>query len=254
MQDAVPPPAVISQAAFADNFSNGVDPQRWSFVTRDTQWKKQLQCYIPGQARGGRSGLIITVRRSSPGDPAYCKRQPFVSARITTKQAFSFGRLTVRARLPSGAGLWPAIWMRTPDPKPLDGEIDLVEGYGSRPDLYQSTVHGWKGGVHTGYDCGILSAGASSPYFAFRHHCASASMPTGTFDSGFHTFSVEWRRDGIKWFLDGKPYFETTKFVPQQPMAIIIELQLGGVFDGNPTDQTRFPAQMIVSSVRFDPF
>lgn len=56
---------------------------------------------------------------------------PVMSARLTTKQSHSirFGRVEIRAKLPRGDWLWPALWMLPKDDVygqwPMSGEIDV---------------------------------------------------------------------------------------------------------------------------------
>lgn len=85
---------------------------------------------------------------------------PIKSARIRTAESFSFtyGKVEVRAKLPKGDWLWPAIWMLPRDDQygnwPQSGEIDIMESRGNDPsyppggyDNYGSTLH-W-GPVYT---------------------------------------------------------------------------------------------------------
>jgi len=186
-------PTPTMGAAFYDDFREGLRPDNWGYVTRATTVRKQLQCYTPDNAYTGPDGLRIVLDRAPENPPPYCKGQAFTSSRLQSKQTFTFGTLSVTARLPAGAGLWPAIWMRTPEGVPLNAEIDLVEGFGSRPDLYQSTVHGWSNNTHLGSACSIVLTGIPDAAFASRHSCAAAPVNSAPFDQAFHTFSVEWR-------------------------------------------------------------
>ena len=262
MQAPFPPPSpppsmVVSRAPFSDDFRYGVDPQAWRFVRRSTKNRKQLQCYTSTGAVAGPEGLDLVLSRAGRGEPAYCDGQPLTAPRLQSNRAFLYGTLTVRARLPSGAGLWPAIWMRTPEGAPLNAEIDVVEGFGSRPDLYVSTIHGWSADKHIGQACAdVSSTGTPDFVFALRHRCApaAAATPGPRFDKGFHTFTMDWRPGTVTWSLDGRPYFTTHRYVPTTPMAIVLEVQAGGGFDVAPDDSTRLPAAMTVRSLSYRPW
>ncbi|CDH58389.1 beta--glucan-binding [Lichtheimia corymbifera JMRC:FSU:9682] len=126
---------------------------------------------------------------------------PIQSARLRTinSAAIRYGKVEVRARLPEGDWLWPAIWMM---PKysnyglwPASGEIDIMESRGNRNyplggiNNVASTLH-W--GVH---------------YTMNRYNMtrAEAILEDGTtFADDFHTYGLEWNEDGLRTYIDGK--------------------------------------------------
>lgn len=261
MQASHPPPApppsiAVSAAPFFDDFRAGVDPKSWRFVQRSTTGRKQLQCYTPAGAVSGRAGLDLVVQRAGPDEPAYCHGQPLTAPRLQSRRSFLYGTLSVRAKLPSGAGLWPAIWMRTPEGARLNAEIDVVEGFGSRPDLVSSTIHGWAADKPLGQGCAVVSStGRPDLAFSLRHRCAPAAADPGPrFDEAFHTFTMDWRPGRVTWSLDGRPYHVERRYVPTTPMAIVLEVQVGGGFDVDPDATTRLPAAMTVRSVSYRPW
>lgn len=250
-----PPSLAISPKPFFDDFGRGVNPAAWRYIQRSTAGRKQLQCYTAKGAVPGPDGLRLTAAPAGPDEPAYCGGQPLVAPRLQSQRSFLYGTLSVRAKLPSGAGLWPAIWMRSPEGVPFDGEIDVVEGFGSRPDLVSSTIHSWSHDKHLGQACAVLSATGRPDYaFSFRHRCAPAATVAGAdFDAGFHTFTMEWRPDHVTWSLDGRPYHTERRFVPTTPMAVVLEVQVGGGFDVDPDASTPKVSVMTVRSVSFRP-
>ena len=86
--------------------------------------------------------LVIEARRGGP------RSRRFTSARLTTRDSFEFryGRVEARIRIPSGRGLWSALWLLGADyPEvgwPQSGEIDIMENIGSEPRRIHGTVHG----------------------------------------------------------------------------------------------------------------
>ena len=148
--------------------------------------------------------------------------------------------------LSAGTGLWPALWLRTPEKLPFDGEIDVVEAGGSHPDSLMSTVHHWQNAHHLGSQCATIhynNPGRCEP--------VDVALPAGhDFSTDYHTFSIEWRADHITWFLDGKPYFTARDYVPQMPMRLVLELHVGGSFDGPVTADTPSTVSMDVARVR----
>lgn len=183
------------------------------------------------QVTGG--NLVITAQKESYGGMNY------TSARIKTQglQNFKYGKVEARIKLPSGQGLWPAFWMLgsniTSVGWPASGEIDIMERVNNNPYV-NGTVH-WDANGYASY--GNIS---------------------GNLDfSQFHTYSIEWDANYIRWFVDGNKYNEiyiqngtgnTEEF--QKPFFILLNMAVGGNWPGSPNGSTPFPSQMLVDYVR----
>jgi beta-glucanase (GH16 family) len=153
------------------------------------------------------------------------------------------GRVEARIKLSSGQGLWPAFWMLgqgSPAIKwPDCGEIDIMENKGSQPSTTSSALHG------PGY------FGATP--FASSHHLVS-----GNLSGDYHTFAVEWDSLSVRWYVDDVMHYAVTreailKYGPSvlnQPFFVILNLAVGGHFDGDPQSDAIFPATMLVDYVR----
>ena len=170
----------------------------------------------------------------------------FTSARINTKEKFSFtyGWVEGRMKLPRGKGLWPAFWMVGEKKKyghwPHCGEIDIMENLGHQLSTIHGTIHG------PGYftDTGITSA---------------YTLPDGKmFKDDYHTFSAEWSIEKIEFLTDNQPYRTLTpsdlpaetKWVFDHPFSIILNLAVGGIWPGYPDSTTLFPQAFMVDYVR----
>ena len=212
----------------------------------------------------------------------------FMSGRISSYGQFKFGCIEFTAKLPQGRGYWPALWMRTPYGQPTSGEIDVVEGFGSHPKVFQSTLHHWRNGaepnsthrriingVDRTFTCARVVASASKPNAETqlaikkarwagtdRWHLnswlfANAETPCQVvsvdqnldFSRDFHRFMVVWTPTRLIWALDGKPYYETTDDIPQSPMIIIMNLSVGKM-DGQADATTPLLGELQVRSVR----
>jgi len=172
----------------------------------------------------------------------------YTSAKISTqgKASWKYGRFEIRAKFPAGKGLWPAIWMlpekETYGGWAASGEIDIAEGWGSTPYKVAGTIH--YGGVWPG------NTYAGSHYF-FPEKAADAS--------DFHVYAIEWEPGEIRWYVDGALYQTKNRWYSEaaeypapfdQPFYLILNLAVGGHFDGNPLPSTPFPADMGVDYVR----
>jgi beta-glucanase (GH16 family) len=170
--------------------------------------------------------------------------KPYTSSKILTagKQAFKFGRIDIRAKLPKGKGIWPAFWLLPQDNVyggwPRSGEIDLMEMVGHEPNKVYGTLH---------FGPGPGSTQISRGY----------TLPSGNFNDAFHVFSLEWRQDQLKWYVDGNLFSTVNKadlgannYPFNEKFYLIFNLAVGGNWPGNPDASTQFPQRMIVDYIR----
>ncbi|NNF37468.1 MAG: glycoside hydrolase family 16 protein [Gemmatimonadetes bacterium] len=227
---------------------NALDATRWSVQTGDgcavnlCGWgNNELQWYQAGNATVGNGMLTITARRENAGGRGYS------SARLRTlrKGDWRFARVDARARLPTGQGYWPAIWMLPTDEVygtwAASGEIDIMELVGHEPNRVHGTLH----------------YGGTSP--ANQSTGDAYQLPSGTFADAFHVFSVEWDEGEIRWYVDGRLYqtqtswFSTAAPFPapfNQRFHLIVNVAVGGNWPGNPDGSTVFPQSMDIDWIR----
>ena len=210
----------------------------------------ELQYYTDAPENLFLADGVLTLRaRQEPVTGVSGNRQEtfsYTSAKISTrgKAAWRYGRFEIRAKFPTGKGLWPAIWMlperETYGGWAASGEIDIAEGRGSTPDRISGTIHYgglWPDNVYAG----------SEYYFP------------GTAADAFHVYALEWDPGHIRWYVDEVLYQTQTRWYSEasgypapfdQPFYLILNLAVGGHFDGNPLPSTPFPADMNVDYVR----
>lgn len=120
------------------------------------------------------------------------KTQPYSSARIRSRKRgdWQYGRFEIRAKMPSGQGIWPAVWMLPTESKyggwASGGEIDIIESRGS---AVQETT-------------GALHFGGGWPRNTYLAH--AYPFPEKDAAEDFHVYALEWTSESIKWFVDGK--------------------------------------------------
>lgn len=170
----------------------------------------------------------------------------YTSARLITKdkKTFFHGRVDVRAILPEGQGIWPAIWMLGNDIStvgwPACGEIDIMELVGHEP----STVHGT---AHWGPQGQTFSHYKGEGY----------PLQDGTkFSENYHVFSIIWESGKIEWYVDDNKFFTLTTtdvngvYPFDDEFFFIMNIAVGGNWPGYPDETTVFPQKMIVDYIR----
>jgi hypothetical protein len=185
--------------------------------------------------------LRIEARASSVADTGKSKRRwssGLLASADPRGRGFgqAYGYFEVRAKLPKGAGVWPAFWLATQrdfkDPKAaLDGriEIDVLEHYGHNAAAYHAALHVW----------------SPKPHRAVTEKIA---VPKGVLSAGFHTYGVKVEPRAITFYFDRRPVWNTpTPAEHKYPLIVLVNLALGG---GWPIDTTPNPSFMYVDYVR----
>lgn len=200
--------------------------------------------------------LHISVYRE-PHTTSDGKTQPYSSARIRSRKRgdWQYGRFEVRAKMPSGQGIWPAVWMLPTDSKyggwAACGEIDIIESRGS-------AVHETTGALHFG---------GAWPRNTYLSH--SYKFPGRNAAEDFHTYVLEWTEDEIKWFVDGELcqtrtkdewFSENAKDNPRapydQPFHLIVNVAVDGGFFDNTNQKAdllapdAFPQTLLIDYIR----
>lgn len=250
---AVPARAEDWRLVWSDEFDGqGLDRSKWDFdVDCWGGGNGERQCYTASSRNAAvvDGKLVISAllqhatgpalpkdQRRKASDPNAEVTREFTSARLTTrgKAAWRFGRIEVRASLPQGQGLWPAVWMLPEHdaygPWPSSGEIDILEA------------------VNLGVPCASCAGGREDRILGTLHfgNPWPKNVQSGTeihfpdVLEGFHTYAILWDADRIVWQVDGRTYAErkssqwwssgsTVTGAPfDQPFHLILNLAVGG--------------------------
>ncbi|MCL4115714.1 UNVERIFIED_CONTAM: hypothetical protein GTU68_003852 [Idotea baltica] len=190
-------------------------------------------------ARVEEGNLIIETHKETITNKEY------TSARLTTKDLalWKYGRIEVRAKLPKGIGMWPAIWMlgenKTTVGWPESGEIDIMEHVGFNKDSIFGTIH----------------------TKAFNHNKNTEKSKSIYIDKpyeNFNTFTLEWTPEKMDFLLNGVVYNQiknenktTAEWPFDQKFYLILNVAVGGMLGGKKgVDDSVFPQQMLVDYVR----
>lgn len=231
------------QLVWQDEFAGtAIDGNSWTFEEGGHGWgNAELQYYTKRAENAylANGKLVIEARRENYSGSTY------TSARLTTqgKREFMFGRIDIRAKLPKGQGIWPALWMLGDDFKtvgwPACGEIDIMEVLGHEPNKTYGTIH-WG------------NQGASSS----QKTTGSLTLKQDDFSQKYYVFSLVWRQNRLEWYVDDVLFFTTTNqnvagsYPFNKPFFFIFNVAVGGNWPGAPNASTTFPQQMQVDYVR----
>jgi len=229
--------------AWSDEFDGpNIDMTNWTFEVGGGGWgNNELQYYTNGDNAYIEEGnLIIEAKREFIGGREYS------SSRMITKEKreFQYGRVDIRAAVPTGKGCWPALWMLGQNFSgengvgwPYCGEIDIMELVGHEPNKVLGTVH-WDDSTN-----GWVKYGGET------------TLSSGTFSDEFHVFTITWDSQKIRWYMNDVQYHviningsELTEF--HQNFYFIFNVAVGGNLPGSPDATTNFPQKMIVDYVR----
>ncbi|HMQ64265.1 MAG TPA: family 16 glycosylhydrolase [Flavilitoribacter sp.] len=225
-----------------------IDPDNWTFdlgngCPNNCNWGNNELQYYTDRTRNvflNHGKLVIEAVREDYEGKAY------TSTRMKTmgRQSFQYGRLDIRAKLPEGQGIWPAIWMLGDQIEdkgwPAGGEIDIMEMVGHEP----GTVHGT---IHYGPDPG-------------RHNYKGAPYSldgAGKFSDEFHVFTLKWEENSLEWFVDDRLFYSASPVTTQsdypfnEPFFLLLNLAVGGNWPGNPDATTVFPQRFVLDYVRY---
>ena len=245
-QVAIPEPYEGYEMVWNDEFEGSSLSEDWVYDLGDgcpdlCGWgNEELQFYRKQNAELKDGHLVITAKKQT------IRGKRYTSARIKTqgRQAFTFGRIDIRAKMPEGQGIWPALWMLgesiTEVGWPACGEIDIMEMIGGKEDGRDNTVHGH---VHWEEDG------------KHRFKGGKKTLSEGILGDEFRVYSIIWKEDKVAWLLDDEVYHELdisrdSMEELRRPHFLIMNLAVGGKWPGNPDEETIFPQEMYIDYVR----
>jgi beta-glucanase (GH16 family) len=224
------------------NYKGLPDSTKWSLQTGGHGWgNHELEFYTAGRLENARveDGKLVIEARKEPW-----QGMQYTSARLTTKgkSDWKYGRIEVRARLPKGAGTWPAIWMLgavNPLKWPDDGEIDIMEHVGFDQGVIHGTIHCKK-------------------YNHVLHTQKGDTALVRDCSENFHVYGLEWNKDSIRISIDDRVYFsfknEHSDYAAwpfDNRMYLLLNLAVGGDWGGQKgVAENIWPQRMEIDYVR----
>jgi beta-glucanase (GH16 family) len=233
------------QLTWSDEFDyQGLpDKTKWSYEEGFVR-NGESQYYTQARSENARveGGLLILECRKEHFTPPNHAPVEYTAASLITrrKASWRYGRIEVRAKLPQGRGVWPAIWtLGTNESRvgwPACGEIDIMEFVGKETNNIHGTLHFAVDGQHQS-DGGTMET--AKPY------------------EDFHIYAVEWYPDRIDFFFDSNKYHTVPLDKAGQgadnpfrkPHYLLLNFALGGSW-GGPIDDAALPQRFLIDYVR----
>ena len=225
---------------FIDNFDgNTLNTANWNYDLGNgcpelCGWGNSERQYYTRDNVTVENGHLIV--RASMKDSIYS------SGKIHSKNKieFQYGSIEVKAKLPKGEGLWPAIWMLGHDIDskkwPDCGEIDIMEYVGKEPHTIYTSLHTPDSHGNT---------------------INSKKTINRSIEKGFHVYKTTWTKKSLEFFIDNEKVYtfspkekNTNTWPFDKPFYIIINMAVGGNFGGPEVDDTIFPQEFVIDYVK----
>lgn len=233
------------QLMWADEFEGtNLDEKNWNYELGDgcpgnCGWGNNELEYYKKENTSVKNGYLLIEAKSEASNG-----KQYTSSRLTTQNKVNvkYGRIDIRAALPKGKGIWPALWMLGKNINevgwPKCGEIDIMEMVGgtTTDNQVNGTVHWDHNNSHAEYG-------------------GNTKLASGIFNDEFHVFSLTWDEKFIRWYLDDKQY-HVIDITPsglselKEEFFLVFNVAVGGNWPGNPDGSTIFPQKMVVDYVR----
>lgn len=197
----------FNKLVWSDEFDGDgvINSTNWFHQTQlpagGTWFNDEIQHYTNRQVNSFMSNGALNIVAKKESYTSQGKTKQYTSARLNSKFAFQYGRVEIRAKMPTGAGTFPAIWMLGKNVIeqgsfwtstngtvywPACGEIDIIEHWGTNQNFVQSAMH------TPSSNGGTINKGGQT---------------IETVSSQFHTYAVEWTAEKMVFSVDNVVHY-----------------------------------------------
>ena len=199
---------IYDSLVWSDEFNGntGLDTSLWWHQTQlpngYSWYNGEIQHYTNEDTNSTVANGILSIRAVKESYTQQGVTKAYTSARLNSKYAFKYGRLEVKAKLPTGTGTWPAIWLLGKNitepggywqtkgfgttPWPSCGEIDVMEHWGTNQNYVSSAIH-------------------TPSSYGSTQNVGSSYLSTAS--SAFHLYSMDWYEDSIVFQVDNNTHY-----------------------------------------------
>jgi beta-glucanase (GH16 family) len=227
-----------------------IDPAKWKFELGMIR-NREAQLYTDRaeNVRIEDGCLVIEARKERvpiPNKPGTFAEYTAGSVETFSKAAWTHGRLEVRAKIPRGWGMWPAVWLMGTDiPEvgwPTCGEIDVMENVGYEPEKIHASIH-------------VKGEGPDG-----KEVSETTTAVVEQLTKEFHVYAMEWDAKQVRIFVDDRKYFSYDRFDAKgnekpwpfdKPLYLKLNFAVGGTWGGKfGIDDSAFPQKFVIDYVR----
>ncbi len=207
--ESVPSPEFKS-LVWSDEFegSGAINAEKWFHQTQlppgGSWWGGLVQHYTDRASNSYiKNGYLnLVAKKEIFEDQGEIKN--YTAARLNSKFSFTYGRIEIRAKLPTGTGTWPAIWLLNKNIDedgaywdnqgfgttkwPICGEIDILEHWGKNQDYVSSAVHN-----ASSYGSEVKNLGGQK---------------IDDVSNKFHIYTLDWTKEKMVFSVDGVEHFQ----------------------------------------------
>lgn len=227
------------------NYSGLPDSTKWDYDTEGNSagWgNNEAQHYTVAKKNNAwvENGILKIIAQKEQ-----VEGKEFSSARLISKADWQYGKVEVKAKLPTARGTWSAIWM-------MPGGWSFNDG--NWPDIGEIDIM-----EHVGHDLGVIHASAHSKDYQWQKKTQKTdTIHISTVHEQFHSYIVEWSPEVLKFYVDDQLYliYENeglgeSKWPYDKPFYLILNVAVGGAW-GNlqGIDEASFPQTMEVDEVK----
>ena len=194
--------------------------------------------------------LNIVAKKETFTDQGITKE--YTSARLNSKFAFKYGRVDVRAKLPIGAGTWPAIWMLGKNINEPGGYFSATYGTTNWPACGETDI--MEHGIFPSQSINYVQSTLHTPS-SFGSSVNNGGVVASDLANNYHVYSINWSPFQMSFLLDGVVYYtynpsikdaNTWPFDKEQ--YLLLNVALGGVAGTVPSNYTQ--SSMLIDYVR----
>ncbi len=234
-------PRLVWSDEFNGAAGTAPDARRWTFETGGAWGNNELQCYTTDRSNSrhdGRGNLLVQALYAADTECEDGVINDYTSARLNSRYQFTYGTVSMRAKLPTGHGIWPAFWAMGADLSDVGyswaGEFDIIEAIGKAPTVTAVHIHGPEYALGVDYN--------------FRSDLSRA----------YHVYAANWTSTQISFSVDGRKIWGVSRsaiprggeWVFNKPFYLLLNVAVGGDWPGPPDRTTRFPQTMAVDWIR----
>jgi len=237
-----------AELVWSDEFDGtSLTESNWKFETGQHGWgNNEWQNYVANENVEVSDGTLkIIAKKTGIGQEI----GDYTSTRLNSKEAFTYGRMEIRAKLPEheGKGLWPALWMLGSNIStvgwPACGEIDMMEYVSYDPNMVHFTIH------------------STANNHVDGTQASSGPIELETIEEEFHNYGVLWSEKYLKFYIDEidniiftfqRPTsYNDNNWPFSKPFYFLMNIAVGGNWGGlEGVNDSIFPAVMEVDYVR----